>query len=208
MPSHLISKPNSCSRLGSDPELRQHRDEVRRHRLAVGIRGRIHAMDHPVLLRAGLEQRVLPVQPVAVEGDDHLLRLPLLHVVGAGVPQLHGARAVALRDHALEVDVVERVVLDVHRQAVLLRAHRDAVRYCPRHQHAVALQAQVPVQAGGVVLLDDEAMAVAGTALRRPPRARRWARACGGSRVLPGSGRVSPSAWPWPSAGFCGGHGE
>ena len=192
MPSHLISKPKSPLPRRQRAELRQHRHEVRRHRLAVGIGRRVHAVDHPVLRRARLEQRVLPVEPVPVEGDDHLLRLPLLQLVGAGVPQLHGARAVALRDHALEVDVVERVVLDVHRQAVLLRAHRDPVRDRPRDQHAVALEAQVPVQAGRVVLLDDEAPVSLPPPLALAPG---WARACGESRAWPGSDRASPSAW-------------
>ena len=73
-------------------------------------------MDHPVLRLARVKQRVLALQALAVEGDDHLVVAKLVAVVGAHVPDLHAAGAVAAGgDLALEVDVAERVVLDVDR---------------------------------------------------------------------------------------------
>ena len=96
-----------------------------------------------------------PWKVTITSSSRHLSRL-----VGAAVPDLHLAGAVlALRDLAGEVDVVERVVLDVHREVVALGVGRDALRHRPRDQHAVALEAQVPVQVAGVVLLHHEALA-------------------------------------------------
>jgi hypothetical protein len=137
----------------------EHRHEALRHGLPPGVGGRVHPVDHPVLLvLARAEEDVLAGEPLAVEGDDHLVVAELLALVGAGVPDLHRARAVlALRDVPLEVDVLERVVLGVDRLAVLLRVLRDPVRDRPAREHAVALEPQVPVEAAGVVLLDDEA---------------------------------------------------
>ena len=52
------------------------------------------------------------------------------------------------------------MVLGVHGEPVLVRVLRDAARQRPRDEHALVLEAQVPVQAAGVVLLDDEAALV------------------------------------------------
>ena len=60
----------------------------------------------------------------------------------------------------MEVEVLERMVLGAHGQAVLGRVGGDTVGNRPRGEHAVVLEAQVPVQAGGVVLLDDEPVPV------------------------------------------------
>ena len=72
---------------------------------------------------------------LAVEGGDHLVVAELLRLERAAVPDRHRARAVlALRDLALELEVLERVVLGVHREPVLVRVVRDAARKRPRGQ--------------------------------------------------------------------------
>ena len=77
-------------------------------------------MDHPVLA-IGLEEHVATLDPLAVQDDHHLPVRPLLRLVRAAVPDLHRASAVLpLRDLAGEVDVVERVILDVNGEVVLL----------------------------------------------------------------------------------------
>jgi hypothetical protein len=132
-------------------------------------------VDEPVLLALPrLEEGVAALQPLAVEGEHDLARLPLVQLVGAGVPDRHLAGAVvALRDLALERQVLERVILRVDRLAVVVGILRYSVRYGPRGERAVVLEPQVPVEPRGVVLLDDEARAVriiaacAGTGLRR-----------------------------------------
>src|SRR5690606_10815073 len=100
---------------------------------------------------------------LAVERDDDLLAVaPLLELVRARVPDGDLAGAVlALRDRALERPVRERVVLRLDGEEVLLRVGRLAARERPAHEDAVVLQAEVPVQAPGVVLLDDEAVSLA-----------------------------------------------
>ncbi len=57
----------------------------------------------------------------------------------------------------MELEVLERVVLRAHGQVVALRPWRDPARDGPGGEHAIVLEAQVPVQAARVVLLDDEA---------------------------------------------------
>ncbi len=84
------------------------------------------------------------------------LRIPR-RFPGAAVPQQHGAAAVlALGDDALELAVLERVILDVHRQPLVGRVEAGPLRHRPALQHAVQLEPEVVVQAARRVLLDHE----------------------------------------------------
>ena len=90
-------------------------------------------------------------------------------VVGLGdrprapVPDDHVTAAVlAGRDHAFEVEVVERVVLDVDRHPPHVRIERRTLRHGPAHQHPGGLQAEVVVQPAGPMALDHEPMSVGG----------------------------------------------
>ena len=139
----------------------------------VGIR--LHAMQQPrrlLALAVGADQR----EPHAAErsagaplgGEDDLVVAPLLELVPAVVPDRHRAAAVlAARDRPLERRVLHRVVLGHDREVVALVRVRDAARHRPAHEHAVALEAEVPVQRGRVVLLDDEARQLAGVGVPR-----------------------------------------
>src|SRR5512146_1857446 len=78
------------------------------------------------------------------------------------IPQHHRAAAVfALGDGAFECAVVERVILGPHRQAVLAGVEARAFRHRPALEHSVELQPEIPVQPGRLMLLDDEAVALA-----------------------------------------------
>jgi hypothetical protein len=118
-------------------------------------------VDHPVLGLIAFvdrEERVAALDALAAEADLDLARLPLERLVGPAVPDRHRPGAVApLRDLPVEVEVLQRVVLGVDRQPVVLGLGRQAVGDGERDQHAVVLEPQVPVQARGVVLLDHEA---------------------------------------------------
>ena len=108
---------------------------------------------------------------------------PSAGVPRAPVPHDHVAAAVlALGDDALEVEVLERVVLDVDGQPAGPGVERRALRHGPADQHAVDLEPEVVVQAPGPVALHDEPVAALGA--RRPP----------GSVAAPGCGRSR--AWP------------
>src|SRR5690606_30668936 len=135
----------------------------------LGLTTRRHEVDEPVVLVAAVaaarvdEREAARAVLLAVERDDDLLAVaPLLELVRARVPDGDLAGAVlALRDRALERPVRERVVLRLDGEVVLLRVGRLAARERPAHEDAVVLQAEVPVQAPGVVLLDDEAVYLA-----------------------------------------------
>src|SRR6266516_2449292 len=134
-------------------------------------------MDHPVLA-ARLEQHEPALGALAVQHDLDLAVGPLLGVVRAVVPDRHLAGAVlTVADVALERSVLQRMVLDVDGQVVALRIVRDALGHCPRDEHAVAFQAEVPVQRGRVVFLDYERVAL--LAPRAAPPRHRLTRALG-----------------------------
>src|SRR5712664_135482 len=112
-------------------QLGEHRLDAVRHRLALGILRRIHAVDHPVLA-VGPEQNVAALQLFSVEDDHDLAVGKFLGLVGSVVPDQDLARAVVARGNvAVKVDVVERMVLDVDSQVICFRVHRDALRDCP-----------------------------------------------------------------------------
>ena len=111
------------------------------------------------------------------------------------------AAVLALRDDALERAVLERVVLDVHRQALARRGSRlGPLGTAQLLQHAVELEAEVVVQPRRVVLLDDEARRRRARPAR-PPRARACARsrASSGTRRAPREERMAsgPCRVPW-----------
>jgi hypothetical protein len=93
-----------------------------------------------------------------VESDSEpAVSLLLDQLVRAVVPDLDRARpVVALRDLAVELRVLERVILDVDGQMLRPRLRRHALRNGPAGQHAVALEPEVVVEAPGVMALDDE----------------------------------------------------
>ncbi len=140
---------------------REHRLDPFGHRHPCRVLRRIHPVDHPITLvlagPADREQAVAAFESLAVEDHLDLLGIELDRLVHAPVPDPHRPGAVLpLWDLTLELQVLERVVLGVHRQPVLLRGRRNPVRDRPRHRDAFVLEPQVPVQPGGVVLLDDE----------------------------------------------------
>ena len=72
---------------------------------------------------------------------------------------------------ALEVAVLERVILDLHGEPLVGHVVRRTLRHGPRREHAVHLEAEVEVQLAGGVLVDDEQPAGDGRHRSRPARA-------------------------------------
>ena len=124
--------------------------------LALLARPRLHADEQPLALH-----------PLAVQDDvdvavldrfDRVLaadRFPL-----ALVPQHDGAAAIfPRRDRPLERRVGHRMVFGAHREPFVVGIGAGTARHRPAFEHAVHLEPEIPVQAGGVVLLDHEEMA-------------------------------------------------
>ena len=129
---------------------------------------------------AGADQHEVTAQLRTVELEVQLAGIDRGPTVGlavererAAIPHDDVARAVAARrDHTLEVEVLDRVVLDVHREVPHLRVQRRTFRYRPAHEHTVDLQPEVVVEPTRPVTLDDEAR-----------RTRRRCRHCGPGRL-------------------------
>src|SRR5690348_17329841 len=78
------------------------------------------------------------------------------------IPQHDGAAAIfPFGDGPFEPAVVERMVLGAHRQPVLAGVEARSLGYGPALEDAVELEPEIPVQPRGLVLLDDEAVALA-----------------------------------------------
>ena len=138
-------------------------------------------MDHPVVALR-LEEHVAAARPLAVQCHLDLTRFELVALVGTGIPHRHRSRAVlAGRDLAREGQILERVIFGVDGEVVAPGVRRDALRHGPRSEDPVVLQAQVPVQRPGSVLLHDET----GLGRRRRPGGRDRARRFRGRREIP-----------------------
>ena len=84
-------------------------------------------------------------------------------VVDAAIPYDDRARAVvAGRNHAFEVAVLERMILDGDGEMLIGGIHRGAFRDGPRAQDAFHLESKIVVEAARGVLLDDEGAAGGG----------------------------------------------
>ena len=134
-------------------------------RLAIA---RLHAHERPLALHA------LAVQPHLQHAlVDGLHRIGRHRVERALIPQLHCAAAVfALRDHALERGVVERMIFGAHRQPLGCGPRGGAFRDGPAFQHAVDLEPEIVMLAPRPVMLHAE-----------PVTARRRVRARGLGRL-------------------------
>ena len=111
----------------------------------------LHAHQHPLALEFLTHQREFEV--TLGETFRRVFGVPV-----AAVPDLHRAAAVlALGDGALEVAVVERMILDLHREPLLARIEGGPARHRPGLEHAVIFETKIVMQPRGGVLLNHEA---------------------------------------------------
>ena len=105
-----------------------------------------------------------------MELEEELALLHALLEIGEGSPAAHvpdddlAGPVVPVRDHALEVGVLDGVVLDLDREALVGGVGGGALRNRPGLQDAGPLQAEIPVQPGGRMFLNDEEMRAVFTA--------------------------------------------
>ena len=161
----------SCARMSAKSPLALHaqrREFGDVHRPAQSSRCLISSHDRSPPLEAPAHRpfvRTSTHDPFSLYPFERELQVALLqrrvHVVdlgrpGAAVPQHDDAGAVAGGDDAFELAVLDRVILDVHRQPLGRRVERRSLGHRPGEQHAVVLQAEVVVEVAGQVLLDAE----------------------------------------------------
>lgn len=79
---------------------------------------------------------------------------------------------VPFRDCALEIAVVEGVILDLHGQTPIARVKRRPLGDRPGLEDSVIFEAQIKMQMAGRVLLDDEAQPIGGDDFVVPRRLR------------------------------------
>ena len=106
-------------------------------------------------------QHPAAVQLVAMQREFQVALLEAaLGIIGfpdAAIPQHDGAAAIlVVRDGAFEIAVVQRVILDLDRQPLVVRIERGSSRHRPGFEDAVELQPQIVMQPGRVMLLDHE----------------------------------------------------
>src|SRR5690606_3742019 len=116
--------------------------------------------------RAHADQGPAAVQALALEMELEFAGLQRLLNVGAflgypfpAIEELHDARAIAARDHAFEFAIVQRMILDLDRQALVLRRGRGPLGHGPRLVNTVVLQPEIVVQPRRVVPLHHETKA-------------------------------------------------
>ena len=75
------------------------------------------------------------------------------------IPHHDRSRAViALGNGSFEIEIRNRMILDLHRQPLISRIKRRPLRNGPRLEHAFHLQPEIVVQTGGTMLLHHEAV--------------------------------------------------
>jgi len=135
----------------------------------------LQAHQHPAAVQLGAVQDELEIA-LLVAGGGIPVGLP-----PAAIPQHHGAAAVlAGRDDALEAAILDRVVLDMDRQALDGRIEARPLWHRPALQHAVELEPEVVMRPAGHVLLDHEARLGGAAGAPRAGRAGRL----GGAREI------------------------
>ena len=113
----------------------------------------LHSHEHPTAVQSLALQRELQV----AFGQGLLRRRVALGLPIAAIPELDGPAAIlALRDRALEIAIIQRVILDFDRQPLVVRIERWASRHRPGLEHAVEFEAQIIMKARRVMFLDDE----------------------------------------------------
>src|SRR4051812_10361694 len=140
-------------------------DDVRicpRARVLVALLDQKPALVPAVLAAVTLDEHPSAMKLLAVQDEFELALLVCRLRVALGlpvpaIPQQNGARSVLLRRyHALEIAILERVILDVHREALVRGVEARPLGDRPAQQDTVQLQPKVVVKVRRLVFLDDE----------------------------------------------------
>lgn len=122
-----------------------------------------HAHQHEAAVQAFAFQGELEV----TLGEGLLGALISFRFPIAPIPEHDRPTAIlTFRNGAFEVAIVERMILDLNCQPLVVRVERRAFGDRPGFEDAIQLEPQVIVQPGGIMFLDDEATAIAARELR------------------------------------------
>ena len=113
----------------------------------------LHSHQHPT----AVQPFAFKIEFEIATGKSLLRRGPAFWLPVAPIPKLDRAAAVlALRNRAFKVAIVQRMILDLDRQPLVLRAKGRPFRHRPGPEHPVEFEAEVIVQACRVMPLDDK----------------------------------------------------
>jgi hypothetical protein len=118
----------------------------------------IVSLDQDPLPAAGAAQAEPAVEFVAAQKERQMVWLVTQETHGSFVPHEDDATATGLAVmNPFEVATGQAVVANLDSQTAHCRIEGRSSRDCPRPHHLAHLEAQVEVQSGGVVKLDDKA---------------------------------------------------
>src|SRR5438093_1417174 len=129
----------------------EHRHDLPHERIVLR---RSAVLDHqPIaaLVLAGLDDDPFTIEAFALHPDLELVVLLFEELVRAGIPDRHRPRAVAVGDHAVKREVLDRMVLGVNGEASFPGLEWRTVRHSPGREDAAHLEPNVPVETRRVV---------------------------------------------------------
>ena len=119
----------------------------------------LHPHQHPAAVQTFPIQREFQIAL-----GQRLLGRPAFGLPIAAIPELDGSAAIlAFGNRAFEIAIIERMVLDLDRQALVMRIERGPSRHRPGLEHAVEFEPKIVMEPRRIVLLDHEARPI-----RRP----------------------------------------
>ena len=109
-----------------------------------------HAHQNPTAVQLFSVQREFQI--ALLESALRIVGLPI-----AAVPELHGPAAIlGFWNRAFEIAIIERMIFNFHRQALIVRIERRPLGNRPGFENAAELQPEIIMQPARCVLLDDK----------------------------------------------------
>jgi hypothetical protein len=113
----------------------------------------LHADENPASVQTLSLQHELEV----AASKRFLWRLVAFGLPISAVPELNRPAAIfAVGDRSLEVPIIERVILDLDREPLIVGIERRAARHSPRFKDTIELKSKIVMQLRCRMLLDDE----------------------------------------------------
>src|SRR5690349_18402806 len=116
----------------------------------------VHSFKQPFLV-LHLVNSILPGDFLAGESEIETILLILGNLIATQCIDPHFTSAIlAFWNFAVKLEVLNRMVFRLHRQAFYTRKRWQALGYSPRPQYAVLFEAQIIMQSRSMVTVNDE----------------------------------------------------